>query len=189
MRTYTGIDVLTCVQGNTVRTVSAEDHYKEGCVVFDFSREASARGSNKQYTDKEYSGKPSNRIHYDATYKKRRMLNRRKRAARARKVNAIRALVLAMFLTAAFITGGIVSSAHVKRVPEAYEYYDSITVAYKENLLDIVQRYDNRDYYDTQMDYLEELCRINNIRYDGTAYPAVSPGTRLIVPYYSTELK
>ena len=79
MRTYTGIDVLTCVQGNTVRTVSAEDHYKEGCVVFDFSREASARGSNKQYTDKEYSGKPSNRIHSDATYKKRRMLNRRKK--------------------------------------------------------------------------------------------------------------
>ena len=43
--------------------------------------------------------------------------------------------------------------------------------------------------YETQLDYVKELCRINNLSYDGTAYPDVAPGTHLVVPYYSTELK
>ena len=198
-RTYEGIDVLTCVQGNTVRTVSAEDHNQDRCVVFDFPLEASSRiyttgiyqysGSAVDTSDQAYSIRSSNRIRSEEDLKKRRMRSRRKKAARARKVNAIRAVILAVFIAVVFIIGGIVSSAHMRRAPEAYKYYDTITVAYKENLLDIVLRYDNRDYYDTQFDYLEELCRINNIKYDGTSYPAVSPGTHLIVPYYSTELK
>ena len=206
-RIYSGIDVLTCVQGNTARLISAADRYTEGCVVFDFTRETSARvypaGTDPDgrsvcnASEKTSSGKPANKSavrpsinkRSDAAYKERRMRSRRRRAARSRKINSIKVLVLAVFLSAVFITGGIMSSAHMRRAPEAYKYYDTITVAYQENLLDIVLRYDNRDYYDTQLDYLEELCRINNIQYDGTAYPAVSPGTHLIVPYYSTELK
>ena len=52
-----------------------------------------------------------------------------------------------------------------------------------------MQRYDDRAYYETQKDYVEELCRINNIAYDGTEYPDVTPGTHLVVPYYDTVLK
>ena len=88
-----------------------------------------------------------------------------------------------------FSIGGIASKAKSKEVPDAYKYYDTITVAYQENLLDIVQRYDNRAYYETQKDYVEELCRINNIAFDGTEYPDVAPGTHLVVPYYDTVLK
>lgn len=204
---YTGIEVLACVQGNTARNIDAADHHTEGCVVFDFSREVSARVSAVEpdpdrrsvyktsrivrNSDQTVAGTlVSSDIKYTGTAnKKRRIRNRKRKAARARRVNTIRTLVMAVFISVVFIAGGIVSRAQSRKVPEAYKYYDTITVAYQENILDIVLRYDNRDYYDTQSDYLKELCRINNIAYDGTAYPEVSPGTHLVVPYYSTELK
>ena len=84
---------------------------------------------------------------------------------------------------------GTVFRAHAGNVPSAYKYYDMVTVGYNENLLDIVQRYDDRNYYKTQKDYLEELCMINNLKYDENSYPEVTPGTHLVVPYFSTELK
>lgn len=84
---------------------------------------------------------------------------------------------------------GTVFRAHAGNVPSAYKYYDMVTVGYNENLLDIVQRYDDRDYYNTQMDYVRELCRINNLDYNGKEFPVVTPGTSLFVPYYSEELK
>ena len=208
-RKYTGIDVLGCVQGNTAMNIEtgikAADHRTEGCVVFDFTREVSARvtaadpdrrsiyKTSQIVRDRdravESDAASADKKLNDAVYKKRRIRNRKRKAARARRVNMIRALVLSAFLTVVFIAGGIVSRAQSRRAPEAYKYYDTITVAYQENILDIVLRYDNRDYYDTQSDYLEELCRINNIAYDRTAYPEISPGTHLVVPYYSTELK
>ena len=206
-RKYTGIEVLACVQGNTARNIDAADHHTEDCVVFDFTREVTARvsaaGSDPDrrplYRTSQIvrdldravdsGAAASDKKFNDAAYTKRRIRNRKRKAARARRVNTIRALVLAAFLTVVFIAGGIVSSAQSRRAPQAYKYYDTITVAYQENILDIVLRYDNRDFYDTQSDYLKELCRINNIAYDGTAYPEVAPGTHLVVPYYSTELK
>jgi hypothetical protein len=120
----------------------------------------------------------------------RRAAQRRKAArARARKVQTLRLALFGLLLAAMFSIGGIASKAKSKDVPNAYKYYDTITVAYQENLLDIVQRYDDRAYYETQKDYVEELCRINNIAYDGTEYPDVTPGTHLVVPYYDTVLK
>lgn len=131
------------------------------------------------------SGRPAQRT------ADRRRAARRKKAdrARARKVQSLRIAIFGALLVMMFSLGGIASRAKSKDVPEAYKYYDTITVAYQENLLDIVQRYDDRGYYDTQKDYVEELCRINNIAYDGTEYPYVAPGTHLVVPYYSTDLK
>ena len=119
-----------------------------------------------------------------------RAAQRRKAArARARRVQSIRLALCGVLLAVVFSIGGIASKAKSKEVPDAYKYYDTITVAYQENLLDIVHRYDNRAYYETQKDYVEELCRINNIAFDGTEYPDVAPGTHLVVPYYDTVLK
>ena len=182
MRTaYSDIDVIACVQGNTVRVVDSyrihEEHAgHDKCVVYDFRNGAAASG----YADK--NNDPSRR---------RRVSARRKAArARARKVRNLRAALISFFLMVTiFSVGGIASRAKSKDVPEAYKYYDTITVAYQENLLDIVQRYDDRNYYETQNDYLEELCRINNLEYDETSYPVVTPGTHLVVPYYCAELK
>ena len=213
-KAYAGIDVMTCVQGNTARVLDEAVRRDERCIIYDFSATAygytsdrdtgifsgnpgrnasdlssgnhpgAASGTCSRHPSKRSSGNASAR-----TAAGRRNRNKRKRAARARRVMAVRACVLAALLTVIFITGGIVSRAQNRKAPACYKYYDTVTVAYQENILDIVRKYDNRDYYKTQSDYVEELCRINNIEYDGSEYPEVAPGTNLIVPYYSAELK
>lgn len=179
-KSYTGIDVIACVQGNTARSFdfmgynegSAKEH--RDCVVYNFRRETIGSSNS--------DGNETTR---------RRAIARKKAArARARKVRILRtALAAFILISVVFGIGGIASRAKSKEVPAAYKYYDTITVAYEENLLDIVQRYDYRNFYKTQNDYLEELCRINNLDYDKSSYPVVTPGTHLVVPYYSTELK
>ena len=179
-KSYSGIDVIACVQGNTARSFdsvryndgSVEEH--RDCVVLNFR------------------GMTSGSSYSDGNETTRRRANARKKAARARarKVRILRtALAAFILISVVFGIGGIASRAKSKEVPTAYKYYDTITVAYEENLLDIVQRYDDRNFYKTQNDYLEELCRINNLDYDKSSYPVVAPGTHLVVPYYSTELK
>ena len=179
-KSYSGIDVIACVQGNTARSFdsvryndgSVEEH--RDCVVLNFR------------------GMTSGSSYSDGNETTRRRANARKKAARARarKVRILRtALAAFILISVVFGIGGIASRAKSKEVPTAYKYYDTITVAYEENLLDIVQRYDDRNFYKTQNDYLEELCRINNLDYDKSSYPVVTPGTHLVVPYYSTELK
>ena len=179
-KSYSGIDVIACVQGNTARSFDSV-RYNDGsvkehrdCVVLNFR------------------GMTSGSSYSDGNETTRRRANARKKAARARarKVRILRtALAAFILISVVFGIGGIASRAKSKEVPTAYKYYDTITVAYEENLLDIVQRYDDRNFYKTQNDYLEELCRINNLDYDKSSYPVVAPGTHLVVPYYSTELK
>ena len=156
-RVYAGIDVMSCVQGNTVRKIYRDENYSAGCVVYDFEhRTAEETARSRQEAYEEVSAKRIGR----------RAAQRRKAArARARRVQSIRLALCGVLLAVVF------------------------SVAYQENLLDIVQRYDNRAYYETQKDYVEELCRINNIAFDGTEYPDVAPGTHLVVPYYDTVLK
>ena len=197
---YSDIDVMTCLQGNTVRKncsySNAGSHgfgyendirvERDRCVVYDFRREAASSRRTR-------SGRNSARVSKsNASCRKPAKRGSGKRASRAR-AGRVFALRIALFAFLVMFTmlgiGGIASRAKSKEVPAAYKYYDTITVGYQENLLDIVERYDDRDHYKTQIDYVEELCRINNLAFDGTAYPTVTPGTHLVVPYYSTELK
>ena len=144
-RVYAGIDVMSCVQGNTVRKIYRDDNYSAGCVVYDFEhRTAEETARSRQEAYEEVSAKRIGR----------RAAQRRKAArARARRVQSIRLALCGVLLAVVF------------------------------------RRYDNRAYYETQKDYVEELCRINNIAFDGTEYPDVAPGTHLVVPYYDTVLK
>lgn len=178
-KSYSGIDLIACVQGNTVRTAESYEFFgrsnveHSSCVVYNFKTTTNAPRSAEDHEAR------------------RRAVSRKKAARRrARKVQLLRtALAAFIIMSVIFCAGGIASRAKSKDVPEAYKYYDTITVDYQENLLDIVQRYDDRNFYKTQNDYLEELCRINNLKYDKSSYPVVTPGTHLVVPYYSTELK
>lgn len=196
---YSGIDVITCVQGNTVRKAdlyrtsgSCDTAYdrnlrveRDRCVVYDFRREAAAQRRTRS-GNIAYEGKANSANRRPA----KRASRKRAARARARRVLVLRTALFAfLVLFTMFGIGGIASRAKSREVPGAYKYYDTITVGYKENLLDIVERYDDRDHYETQIDYVEELCRINNLAFDGTAYPTVTPGTHLVVPYYSAELK
>lgn len=180
--TVMGIDVMSCVQGNTARVrdayeLEAYEPANRSCVVYEFRTGAEAPA--EEPVVKRASGRSN-----------RRANARRKAArARARKIRTFKMLFFGALLVMMFSLGGIASRAQSKKAPDAYKYYDTITVGYQENLLDVVEKYDDRNYYDTQRDYVEELCRINNLEFDGTSYPAVTPGTHLVVPYYSTELK
>jgi len=179
-KSYSGINVIACVQGNTARSFDSVRYYEKSvkenktCAVYNFRGETAGTSC----------------IDERGTARRRALSRRKAARARARKVRILRSALAAFILVSVvFGIGGIASRAKSKEIPEAYKYYDTITVAYEENLLDIVQRYDDRNYYKTQNDYLEELCRINNLDYDKSSYPVVTPGTHLVVPYYSTELK
>ena len=139
-RVYAGIDVMSCVQGNTVRKIYRDENYSAGCVVYDFEhRTAEETARSRQEAYEEASAKRIGR----------RAAQRKKAArARARRVQSIRLALCGVLLAVVFSIGGIASKAKSKEVPDAYKYYDTITVAYQENLLDIVQRYDNRAYYE-----------------------------------------
>ena len=168
MKTNT-IEIIPCVQINsstcegTGRVHGGRAHKREAAKVVDFDRHSRSR----------------------------RMEMKRAKRVRQLQLMAARAVMIALlaFAAAALGFGGIASRAQSRQVPVSYKYYDTVTVAYQENLLDIVERYDDRDHYATQDDYVRDLCMINNIEYDGTAYPQVTPGTKLVVPYYSQELK
>lgn len=174
-----GIDVMSCVQGNTARVrdfYSAGETADRSCVVFEFR-------SNGRTVESARSQE------INTSVRKRAHARRKAARARARKVRNFRILLCGALLVMMLSLGGIASRAQSRKAPDAYKYYDTITVGYQENLLDIIERYDDRNYYETQKDYVEELCAINNLGFDGTSYPSVTPGTHLIVPYYSTELK
>ena len=207
---YSDIDVMTCVQGNTARkaelyrssgSCDLKSNSKSGrrnlsvehdrCVVYDFRRATAASGRSVSETGAR-TGRANSVSRRAGKYSSanRNTAGKRAARARARKMFVLRtALFAVLVMVTMFGIGGIASKAKSREVPSAYKYYDTITVGYQENLLDIVERYDDRDHYETQMDYVEELCRINNLAFDGTAYPTVTPGTHLVVPYYSTELK
>lgn len=119
----------------------------------------------------------------------RRMKRSREARERHLRLMLIRFMLVCVLAALGAGAAGMATQARSRNIPVSYKYYDTITVAYQENLLDIVERYDDRDHYATQDDYVRDLCRINNIAYDGTSYPQVSPGTQLVVPYYSQELK
>ena len=196
------IQLITWVNGNTVRKTdcdrdrnSADRHSSKSvgrsgrnasgrnqkCEVYDFAQHT---GSDKRIsgTRQRSSDIVTGRGRRDSHSGKHRRVHKRMRSARYALCGVIAALMIAVLT-------GIGSRASSREFPKAYKYYDTITVGYQENLLDIVQRYDNREFYETQKDYVKELCRINNLAYDDTGYPEVSPGTHLVVPYYSEELK
>lgn len=174
------------MRGNTVsntisHTMRSTEH---SCEIYSFDRSAVSRKRRER--------KPVSCSARRTAGKRTRSRNAAKRAAalrREQRIRNIRYALLGILIALLIAFAGSVFRAHAGNVPSAYKYYDMVTVGYNENLLDIVQRYDDRNYYDTQMDYVRELCRINNLDYNGKEFPVVTPGTSLFVPYYSEELK
>ena len=171
------IQLIACVNGNTVR----KTNYDHKCEIYDFTersnRERQIHGRRQDASAVRTGSRSRNRHHG----RHRKMQKRMRNAG-----YVLCGMIAALMIT---ILAGIGSRASSRDIPKAYKYYDTITVGYQENLLDIVERYDDREFYETQKDYVKELCRINNPAYDDTGYPEVSPGTHLVVPYYSQELK
>ena len=173
------------MRGNTMSTsVSNTMRSREHrCEIYSFNRSTVSSKRRKK--------KPVSCAGRRTAGRNTRSRSAAKRAAalREQRIRNIRYAALGILIALVIAFAGTVFRAHAGNVPSAYKYYDMVTVGYNENLLDIVQRYDDRDYYNTQMDYVRELCRINNLDYNGKEFPVVTPGTSLFVPYYSEELK
>ena len=161
------IDLISCEHTPITRSV----HLYDNCVenISDLSYQACSKVAR--------------------TARTRHMKRRREERERHLRLLLVRFMLIALVTVGAAGTVGIVTRAQNTPQPVAYKYYDAITVAYRESFLDIVERYDDRAHYETQEDYIMDLCRINSIPYDGMNCPEVTPGTRLVVPYYSAEIK
>lgn len=110
---------------------------------------------------------------------------RRLRAQRARRNRRVAAMVASIvcFIALAFICRGFVVNAQNDPVEPVYKYYTEITVQSNDTLWDIACAHIT-DEYDDVNEYIDEIRTINSLYTDEICY-----GDKLIVPYYSSELK
>lgn len=118
------------------------------------------------------------------TYRER---SRRARNARARYVDRCRILLLgataAIVLTTVFATTVIRSKASSNAEETSYKYYKNIVVSYDYDLSDAAADYAD-EHYRSEKAYLHEVCTINHL-----ASSDVTPGTHVIVPYYTSDFQ
>lgn len=84
----------------------------------------------------------------------------------------------------AFGVGVLRSRASSNDTDISYKYYKNIVVACDYDLYDAAADYAD-DHYDDEQDYLREVCNINHL----ASVSGVTPGTRVVVPYYSEEFR
>ncbi len=124
----------------------------------------------------------------DTTRRRRAAYEMHKRQ-RAVKLNVMKFVLLGIVMGILLFAMGIVTKASTKGMPTEYKYYNSITVEYKQNMLDIAKEYRDHAHYATDADYVAEVSRINNLSYNGEDYPEIHAGDYLVIPYYSAEIK
>ena len=124
----------------------------------------------------------------------RREEEKRVRAGRGRRTGkrfggALRLLLLAMIFSG--LVGGfcVMTGASSRPVQPSWKYYTTVTLANGESLEDLAGRYGDRTHYDSAGQYVEEVCEINGIPFDTEKVPDLRPGTRIVIPYYSTQYK
>ena len=106
-------------------------------------------------------------------------------AKRRRRVMARLTTIAIVFLLCISLTGGIVVLAGSSRQQEpTYKYYTSVIVESGDTLWDIALEYYQDNNYSDVRDYIKELKQLNNMTDD-----TLISGRKLVVSYYSTELK
>lgn len=113
----------------------------------------------------------------DITIRRRRKIVRRQKAM----------LVFAFLFLAIVILSlcfSFITNADSAQTSHKYKYYTDVTVGYGETLWDIALEYMTEEY-DSPKDYIHEVQELNDIWNTNAIYT----GKKLIVPYYSEELK
>ena len=119
------------------------------------------------------------------TTSERRSRNNKIRRQRQLRKNIIMTVFTVTLILILSIGGfAIGSKAQDKDEVVLYKYYTNIEVQYGESLYDIAATYFCEDKYDDYKHYISEVMYINRIYNE-----EVSPGTYLVVPYYSEEFK
>lgn len=132
------------------------------------------------------------RIVYDITNEglkmtasERRIYNNRIRRQHQLRRNIFMIVFTIVLILTLSVSGFVIGSkAQDKEEVVLYKYYTNIEVQYGETLWDIASTYFCEDKYDNYEHYISEVMQINGLYIED-----VSPGSYLIVPYYSAEFK
>ena len=102
---------------------------------------------------------------------------------------AIRTLVLAVIFACMLAGFQMMTRASSREKEQTYKYYTTVTIGYGEDLSDIVYRYCDSSEYENADAYVREVCDINSLPYTRGSVPALHPGAKIVIPYFSTVLK
>ena len=80
--------------------------------------------------------------------------------------------------------GTLLARADETAEDSAYKYYTKIEVQKGDTLWEIADRYMDREHYEGRREYIIEVMNINHMTTD-----RLTVGKKLIVPYYSAEVK
>ena len=115
----------------------------------------------------------------------RRIRNNRIRRQRQLRRNVLITIFTVVFILLLSIGGfAIGSQAQAKDTVVLYKYYTNVEVSYGETLWDIADKYFCEEKYRNYEHYISDVMQLNGL-YD----EEVTPGSYLMVPYYSSEFK
>lgn len=120
-------------------------------------------------------------------YGRKRAVSRYARAARNR--NRIFLLAMGTAVILVFLLTGIRSRAKDDQEVTWYKYYKSVMITSDEGVEDIAVKYADPEHYRNVRAYVQEVSDINHMAAEGSSIPGATPGTTIIVPYYSTTFK
>ena len=110
-------------------------------------------------------------------------------AGRRKSAFAVRTLVLAVVFAGMLAGFQMMTRASSREKEQTYKYYTTVTIGYGEDLSDIVYRYCDRSEYESADAYVREICDINSLPYKKGIVPDLGAGAKIVIPYYSTEVK
>ena len=116
----------------------------------------------------------------------------RARKARARQVNrqyTILAATLICAIAVVILMSGVPSHAAEENHPFDHKYYANVLITADCGIEELTAQYADPAHYADAEAYIEEVAQINHVAFHGTRIPSATPGTRLIIPYYSDVFK
>lgn len=102
---------------------------------------------------------------------------------------AVRTLILVVIFAGMLAGFQMMTRASSREKEQTYKYYTTVTIGYGEDLSDIVYRYCDSSEYENADAYVREVCDINSLPYTRGSVPALHPGAKIVIPYFSTVLK
>lgn len=208
-----GISVMACVQTNQpgfhnvygresrIRqkyiTISRQRECTRACGVREDSLSASGKRNSSPVQDRIHGRKVGHKgaaVHAGSEKARNKSagssLRKGKTGAGSRvSFFAIRTLVLAVIFACMLAGFQMMTRASSREKEQTYKYYTTVTIGYGEDLSDIVYRYCDSSEYENADAYVREVCDINSLPYTRGSVPALHPGAKIVIPYFSTVLK
>ncbi|MBQ7358720.1 MAG: hypothetical protein IJW63_01340 [Lachnospiraceae bacterium] len=122
---------------------------------------------------------------YERTIRNRKRALQRKRQVRRNIFMIVAGISLILILT--FLHKSVVTSASDLSSKTYCKYYESIMIEEGDTLWSYAKEYSDDLHYDSNLDYIEEVCFINHLDVNNS----LVAGNYIVVPYYmevSTEL-